>query len=1131
MPTRTSVPVIYISSSLRWIITSAIVFLIPIILSAQQWTPVDPLSIATVGKRDILPDKYLVYRIDPEAIREILWRAPEEDQTPLTGSEVLLTIGMPDGKDDIFHIVEYDMMEPGLKDEFDDYKTFRGISTSDPYRTIRIDWTANGLRAVVRDLQGQTFIDPYQRGDLQHRIAYFKKDISRKDKWVCEVDTRNPVDNPEVQRAGDCTFRSYRLAQAANGEYCNYFNATSSADVDIIMSEVITAVNRVNEVYEIDISVRLILVNNVDTLFFYNPSTDPYTNGNGSTMLGQNITTCNNRIGSANYDIGHVFSTGGGGVAYLNALCNNSLKAGGVTGQPNPVNDPFYIDYVAHEMGHQFGGNHTQNNACNRNSATAMEPGSASTIMGYAGICAPNVQSNSDAYFHGVNIQEIANHIASTNCHAVISTSNDPPIVSNLSNYSIPVSTPFVLTAVASDPDDDPLTYCWEQWDHEVGTMPPLSTNTLGPMFRSLTPVASPSRYFYNLTDLTNNINPQWEELPSIGRSMEFKVVVRDYYNNLYGCTDEDNTIVTTIAGIGPFTVTSQNSGATWVEGSEQTITWNVANTTASPVSCANVMISLSYDGGFTYPATLVASTPNDGSATVTIPPGTTSEGRVMVKATNNIFFDINNQDITIEAGLPNYTLSLNPSSVTECNDGSVQTTVNIGSFMGFSDPVTLTLLNKPPGSVVNFVPAIVVPGNTSTLTISNLGGLLGTFNPVVRGTSTTGSQDKIFSITLNDIAAAPMLDSPFDGAVNVDLRPTLAWETVSNATSYDYQIAVNSSFNPVLYAGTVTTNNILINTLLENATTYYWRVKSGSVCGPGDWSDAFEFKTMTCQNYMSVDVPKTIPTSGGNPVVESILNIPANDEILDINVISLTGTHTEIDDLEFTLIPPAGSMVLFWDNPCGDHDNFNIQFDDEAANMNWPCPPTNGLPYRPNNSFLPFTGLNSSGVWTLSIKDIQAQDGGTLNTWGLRVCKDASCDLLVTEISGSGSGTLLSALTCAGDGDTILLSSALSGQTINVGISPLLVTKDITILAESGSITVSSTGPRPFEIGSGAEVELNGVQIRAGLSMTGGAILNDGVLTLENVSVEKNNLVSGATLIHNTNGSLKLEGNCSIRQ
>ncbi len=223
-------------------------------------------------------------------------------------------------------------------------------------------------------------------------------------------------------------------------------------------------------------------------------------------MLQQNINTCNSIIGAPNYDIGHVFSTGGGGVAYLSCVCGSN-KAGGVTGSGNPVGDPFDIDYVAHEMGHQYGGRHTQNNSCNRDNQSSYEPGSASTIMGYAGICSPNVQSNSDDYFHINSILLMSNFITGTgnSCATVTTTGNGQPTADAGPNYVIPRSTYFVLTGQGSDPDNDPLTYCWEQYDRQIAIQPPLPTNTQGPAFRSLDPTPSPLRYFPNLDAIVNN--------------------------------------------------------------------------------------------------------------------------------------------------------------------------------------------------------------------------------------------------------------------------------------------------------------------------------------------------------------------------------------------------------------------------------------------------------------------------------------------------------------------------------------------------------------------------------------------------------------------------------------------------
>ncbi|MBK8427672.1 MAG: propanediol utilization protein, partial [Lewinellaceae bacterium] len=349
------------------------------------------------------------------------------------------------------------------------------------------------------------------------------------------------------------------LCRACTGEYTFYHGNTVAG----AQAAMVTTMNRVNGVFEKDCAVRMIIIANNNSIIYTDAGTDPYSNGNPGAMIGQNQTNCDAVIGNANYDIGHLFGTNSGGLASLFSVCDNADKARGVTGSGAPIGDPFDIDYVAHEMGHQFGANHTQyNNGCNRNNATAIEPGSASTIMGYAGICAPDVQLNSDAYFSTASLFEIRPFVATNGCETEVAIANVAPTVAPVSNYSIPISTPFVLTASATDPNGS-LTYCWEQIDAYSAPIQPmnpiLSTNTTGPMFRSFNPVTSPSRYFPAFADVLSNTNPMWEELPSIGRALNFRVTVRDNVATA-GCTGEASNTVTTVAAAGPFVVTAPNT-------------------------------------------------------------------------------------------------------------------------------------------------------------------------------------------------------------------------------------------------------------------------------------------------------------------------------------------------------------------------------------------------------------------------------------------------------------------------------------------------------------------------------------------------------------------------------------------
>ena len=626
----------------------------------EPWTLLDAMPPDNPGDRTFVrPQQFQGLLLDLNQMTKILAGAPLEG----TGADpVVIALPAPDGSFRRFAIVESPIMEPGLAAQFPDFKTYAGVGIDDPWSNVRLDVTTHGFRAQVLSANGSFWIDPWTMGDTGLYTSYTKDGLGPRPAWSCGVGgnpdaqigvPKDPFQARDLNRSGP-TRRQYRLANAATVEYTAFFGGTVAAG----QAAIVTAINRVTQVYENEVAVRLVLVANNSNLVY--TTTDPYTNSNGSTMLGQNQSNITTVIGSANYDIGHVFSTGGGGIAGLGVVCNSSNKARGVTGLDSPTGDAFYIDYVAHEMGHQFGANHTFNGndsncGANRNAGTAYEPGSGSTIMAYAGICAPNnLQNNSDAYFHSISFDEILSFITGTaTCSVNTATGNTAPTISAGPAYTIPIGTPFVLTASGSDPNGDALTYCWEQRllgsSQGVGGSPSniYDTAGLGPYIRSRSPLTSPSRTIPRIDLLAANTFQIGETLPAISRNVSWRVTARDNKLNGGGVNTADVTIATTTAA-GPFQVTSQSSAVTYGNGSTQTVTWNVANTTAAPVSTANVRILWSTDGGLTYPTVLVASTPNDGSQSVVIPTGATSQGRIRVEAIGNIFFDINNANITV---------------------------------------------------------------------------------------------------------------------------------------------------------------------------------------------------------------------------------------------------------------------------------------------------------------------------------------------------------------------------------------------------------------------------------------------------------------------------------------------------
>lgn len=603
----------------------------------------------------IRPDRYAAVRLNAAALEGELAAAPRE----FAGAPAaVISLPTPEGNLARFSYVESPLMAPELAAKFPEIRTFVGQGLDDRAASVRFDLTPAGFHAQVLSPGGSWYIDPLNRGDRAHYASYYKRDYRTIKNFQCLVSDEQlaplPADTQAPNFFGE-QLRTYDLAVAATGEYTAFHGGTVPAG----LAAIVTSVNRVVGVYEREVAVRMVLVANNNLLVYTNSATDPYTNGSGTTMLGQNQTNIDAVIGSANYDIGHVVSTGGGGVASLGVVCTAGLKARGVTGSPSPVGDAFDIDYVAHEMGHQFAGNHSFNGVSgncsggNRNGSTAYEPGSGSTIMAYAGICGTDdLQPNSDAYFHGISFDEIRNFTnsgAGNGCPTITATGNTAPIVEAGVNYTIPINTPFELTAVGSDPDSDAVTYCWEQFN--LGAAQALSggDNGASPLFRSFNPTASPVRVFPRLsTILANGVNPA-EDLPTTNRTMTFRCTIRDN-RAAGGGVAFDSMSVTSTTSAGPFRVTAPNGGET-VAGAMY-VTWNVANTSGGSVNAPNVRITLSLDGGLTWPHLLAASTPNDGSELISLPslPGLPSSlARVRVQGANHIFFDVSNANFTIQ--------------------------------------------------------------------------------------------------------------------------------------------------------------------------------------------------------------------------------------------------------------------------------------------------------------------------------------------------------------------------------------------------------------------------------------------------------------------------------------------------
>ncbi|MFG0307336.1 MAG: reprolysin-like metallopeptidase [Phycisphaerales bacterium JB040] len=649
----------------------------------------------------------------PVLLRDRLDAAPSEfDNKPA----LVIEIPNPDGEFTEFAVVRSPVMHPDLQARYPEIQTYAGRAVDRTGETVRISMTPSGFAAQVLGPGGAWYVDRYSRYDNAMYSSYRRPDVRTNDEWSCLFTSPDAPEAPDApqharssaQPSGD-ELRTFRVAIGCTGEYTAFHGGT----VPGALAAVVTALNRVNGIYEREFAIRMELVPNNDQVIYTNAGSDPYSNTNAGAMLSQNQSALDSVIGFANYDIGHVFSTGGGGVAFLGAVCTGS-KAGGVTGLPSPIGDPFYVDYVAHEMGHQFGANHTFNGltgSCsggNRNGSTAFEPGSASTIMGYAGICGTDdLQLNSDPYFHSISYDEINALVSNASCAVTTPTGNSIPNVSAGPSYTVPIGTPFELTASGSDADPgDVLTYLWEQ--RNAGPARPLeyTDNGSSPLFRSFEPTTSPTRTFPRLANVLANADTDDEHVPGTNRTMNFRVTITD--NALGGGgVASDQTIVQATTDAGPFLVTSHNQPGSHAGTLE--VTWDVARTDTGSVNTPLVDISLSTDGGQTYPHLLASGTPNDGSEFVAIPVASAS-ARIKVKGSGNAFFDVNNSDIAVQpAGLA----ILLPGGAPATVQPGVFTTLEVEILPGTSTlvPGSATLHYRVNGSSFQTAPLTPLAG------------------------------------------------------------------------------------------------------------------------------------------------------------------------------------------------------------------------------------------------------------------------------------------------------------------------------------------------------------------------------------------------------------------------------------
>ncbi|HEX9827862.1 MAG TPA: zinc-dependent metalloprotease family protein [Flavobacteriaceae bacterium] len=766
--------------------------------------------------------------------------------------QVIIQIPGYNGKLESFKIYEAPVFAPELSVKFPNIKSYAGFSLESQGARLRMSVSPQGVQTMISYIDRPTlFMQPISKGSNQY-VQYGRSARGNyMDKFECRtIDAINKIFNKKggtitSKEANDKLLRKYRLVVSTTGEYTQYHDDGNAGNGDAVV-DALAAINatitRVNEVYEMDMAITFEIIGNDNLVVFDDPATDPYSDAanldNWNLELQNTLTSV---LGNAAYDIGHLFgaSGGGGNAGCIGCVCeddtpspNDLNKGAGYTSPADgiPEGDNFDIDYVAHEIGHQMGANHTFAYV-SEGTGVNSEPGSGTTIMAYAGITGPDdIQPHSDPYFHYHSIDQILDNVA-ISCAITTVIANDPPTANAGLDYSIPKGTPYVLKGDATDPNGgDALTYCWEQIDSGVANYLNFGPDLLsGSMNRSLSPSSSKDRYIPrfssvldgNVTQTNPTVGSDWETASNVARTLNWALTVRDRSASTIsqdGQTSFDLMEIT-VEDVDPFTVTNPIS---WTQGSTQEITWHVGQTTdIGTINCQLVNIKLSTDGGLTFPVIIASDTPNDGSYMYPVSSGMpdTSTARLMVEAADNIFYDVSDFDFSISQDPDFFIIETSLDDIV-CGDNSATFNLEYYVANGFSETTTFTASGNPGGTSVVFSPDNLSAPGPFTMTVNNLNSLAqGNYTITITGTPTSSSpknKDVILPLTngnctsvANEIYETSTTRVQFNTIDNVSAKPSGYSDYTSISTNVNRDSSYNLTVN-VNTDGDYTTNTIV---------------------------------------------------------------------------------------------------------------------------------------------------------------------------------------------------------------------------------------------------------------------------------------------------------------------------------
>jgi len=766
------------------------------------WSKISKDKTAKKNKlsKETEPSKADYYQLDITKLKATLEKTPNRSFTK-EESSIIVEFPNSEGHFDPFRVTEASVLEPAYQEKHPNLRSYVGQSVKDPSATIRFSVTPSGLHSMLISPQKEAqFIDTYDQNN--NYIVYRESDLPASKKgFECYFEDLSAeakkIDeqSKSLLNANDGQLRTFKLALAGTAEYSEYHwskdlqaSDTDAAKKAKVLEAMVATITRVNAIYERELSLTMVLVDN-SNIIFLDAATDGYTNNNAGAMLSENQEIVDAAIGNANYDIGHVFTTSGGGVAFLRSPCDTRFKARGVSGTRSPEPNGGYVNLIAHEMGHQYGSPHTFNGSIgncstsNRSENSAYEPGSGTTIMSYAGICgSQNVQNRSDTYFHQHSLKLMWDNISTgrSNCAALSAISNNAPTANAGPDYTIPISTAYKLVGNSTDPDGTSAhTYTWEQYDLGPAGVP-TETTVQGPLVRSYPETNDSVRYIPNFSDyVASGGSTQWEKLVSVNREINFALTVRDNNNGAQNAVD---FMKVTVNSVDPFTV---KTPLIWSSQSMQTIEWEVGQTAdVSTINCQTVNIKLSTDGGLTFPTTIASNVANSGSFSYTVSDTLpeVDNARILIEAADNIFYDICDNDFSITKNTnPEFFIVEEILDPIDCGANTATYRFEYVTINDFSENTVFSASEIPGNnSNVTFSPTSLNASGSVTMTLSNLGNVTkGNYAIRITGTSA--------SITKNEDIAFPFYKGfcPSVGNTRFNTSTTLVnFNTISNTSA-----------------------------------------------------------------------------------------------------------------------------------------------------------------------------------------------------------------------------------------------------------------------------------------------------------------------------------------------------------